>query len=145
MTSLAPKANADEPPPYTPKVLPECKVYKTASGKEVCGYDKIETIRELYARDAELVAHRETTEALNQVITVQRQQILDLKIAVEESDKAGKIHEDRSATLAKELIAKDKLYQDERVKPRWGTSLSWGAAAVMGAVLLGYVGNELLE
>lgn len=143
VTSLAPTARAEEP--YKPKVLPACKVYKTEAGGEVCGYATIEEVRELYAHDATLVANASAAEALGEVIELQGSQILDLRISVDAAIKAGEVWKSRSVTLAEDLIAKDLLYQDARVRPKWGTFIGFGSAALVGAILLGYVGNELLE
>ena len=53
--------------------------------------------------------------------------------------------ERRNADLLALTIEKDRLYQNERVKPRWGSPFAWTTAAALGAILVGYVGHDLLS
>ncbi len=129
---------------YIPKVVPRCLVYKTKSGKEVCGYDDIEKVRALYAADTELVDFRKTKPLIDLQLRLKTEQVVDLVVAVDAATRSGAVWEGRSMELSKQLIALDLKYQKERVKPRWGTGLSWGVAGTAVAVLLGFAGHSLL-
>ena len=144
---LAPKtasAEDDVYRGYKPRVVPECKVYKTKDGKEVCGYEGIELVKKLYAADAELFWLRKEILNRDQRQKMQDMQSADLRIAVDGFKKSSELCTTRSDTLTKELLATDLKYQKERVKPRWGTTLSWGTAGIAGALLVGFVGHSLL-
>ena len=129
---------------YRPHIVPECKVYEVKPGLEVCGYPTIEEVQALYKADAELFAARQTRINIDLKIKVQAEQVSDLRIAVSALKDAMVVVDARNATLTKELLETDLKYQKERVKPRWGTPLSWGVAGVAGALLVGFVGHSLL-
>jgi len=125
-------------------VVPECKVYKVKPGLEVCGYPTLAEVQQLYSADAELFTARKTRFNLDLKLKVQAQQVDDLRIAVGALTASMAIGDARVTTLTKELEATDLKYQKERVKPRWGTSLSWGVAGVAAALLVGFVGHSVL-
>ena len=139
--------------PYRPKIAPECKVYPLADGREVCGYivklaDGTETMDEWQAVlrvDAELVVRRKDAQLQAKREVELQGQIGDLRAALEACGTGTAALKDRNAELTKQLIERDRLYQNERVKPRWGGALAWGSAAVMAAALVGFVGKELID
>lgn len=140
------QAVADETPAaeYKPQVVPECKVYKTKAHGEVCGYSTIEEVRALYAADSELADFRMQEPVIALQLKLKTDQVTDLKLATDAATRSGAIWEGRSKALSEQLVALDLKYQKERVKPRWGTWLSWGTAGVLGAAALGFVGHSLL-
>jgi len=145
---LAPKtasAEDDVYAGYKPRVVPECLVYKTKTGKEVCGYATIEEVRALYAADAELHGARAKLLNLDLKIKVQAEQVADLRLAVSEFRSAIEVIDARSAKLTKDLLETDLKYQKERVKPRFGNALPWGVAGVASALLVGFVARSVVE
>lgn len=129
---------------YKPHIVPECKVYKVNQHLEVCGYATIEEVRALYEADAELYGTRKKMFSVDLKLKVQEEQIADLRIAVGEFKEAIAVVDARNAKLTKELIETDRKYQNERVKPKWGNPLAWGSTAVLGALLVGFVGHSVL-
>jgi hypothetical protein len=51
----------------------------------------------------------------------------------------------RVGKLTTDLIAKDKKYQNERVKPRLGNPLAWTITAAAVALATGFVAREALD
>ena len=141
--------------PYRPKIAPECKVYPLADGREVCGYivkqaDGTETMDEWQAVlrvDAELVVRRKSAELQAEREVELQGQIGDLRGALEACGTGTAALKDRNAVLTTQLIDRDRLYQNERVKPRFslGGGWAWGTAAVLAAALIGFVGKELVD
>ena len=128
-------------------------MFALADGRDVCGYvvkqaDGTETLdewREVLRVDAELVVLRETTRLQTEREGELQGQIGDLRAALVASGQGVSALKERNAELTKQLIERDRLYQNERVKPRWGGAIAWGTAAVLAATLVGFVGKDLLE
>jgi hypothetical protein len=147
-------AHADEPGDLVaPAIVPQCLVYRVPLG-QVCGYlvatpdgaeaAGMEQWRDVLRADAELVATRESVRLLTQKADLLFGQTQDLLAAFTAMKTAVAALEGRNAQLMRDLIEKDRLYQNERVKPRFGSPLAWTTAAVLGAVLAGYLGHDLL-
>lgn len=136
-------ASADEP--YEPKVIPPCRLYKTAQGIEVCGYVDLEDYKQVLRVDAELVHLRERLK-IEQARTAELLELKGLCLtevqAIAGSQAILRQHADRLQT---QLIDLDKRYQDERVKLRWGSPIAWTIAAVSTAVLVGFVASSALN
>lgn len=125
-------------PAYTPKIIPKCAVVDLKAGGKGCSYT-LEQVKALYQVDSEL-AMRRTTEPLKDkklalqegIIAKTREQ---LKLAESSLGTAKK----RNEELTKQLIDKDKQLQYEIAKPRWGSYIAWGTAALVSSVFVGYV------
>ena len=138
LTLLSLRARADEPP-YQPKIVPVCKAYQVAGVGWVCGYKDIADWKLVLSADSELVHNREE-------LTQERTKSHDLTLQVEALKGQVAVFKDTQALLVKQnhkltqdLIDLDEKYQLERVKPTWGTTISWTIAAVAVAVLGGYI------
>jgi len=120
---------------YTPQAVPPCTLFQTPAG-EVCGYLNIEDWKLVLKADAELVHLRVRVKNDSD-----RAVVLDLQIAEmhrQNSIYAGSqtILLERNTTLSKQLLDLDLKYQQERVKPAWGSTLAWSVAGVSLAMLV---------
>lgn len=120
-------------------------MHKTITGKDVCGYENLEDWKVVLVVDAELTTarnqlknERERIEDLvrqRELLTGQIEKYADTQLVLTR----------RNEKLTQDLIALDKKYQDERVKPRWGSPVAWTIAAVSTAVLAGFVINAAID
>lgn len=141
--------------PVEPAIVPQCRVYAVTGFGQVCGFlvatpdgaeaPGMEQWRQVLRADAELVEKREQVRLLTEKSDLLLGQAQDLLAAFDAMKRAVGALENRNAELLRDLIAKDKLYQEERVKPRWGSPFAWTTAAALAAVLVGYVGHDLLS
>lgn len=129
---------------YEPVHLPQCKLYKTIDGQEVCGYS-LEGWKSALKVDAELVTTKfrlkketERTGALSQQVTALREQV---SVYAESQI----VLVDRSNKLTQDIISLDKKYQTERVKPRFGSPVAWTLAAVSTSVLAGFAISSIVD
>jgi len=136
---LAATGHADPQPTPTLQVLPQCKVYKLADGRQICGYVDLGDVQTLYRLDSELVMRRREVQLLDQRVAALEQAVTDLRGSLGSSTRAVVTLQERNGDLLREALAKDKALQEERVKPRWGSTAAWSAAGVLGAVLAGFV------
>lgn len=141
LTSLTQIASADG---YKPRIIPECKVYKVKPGLEVCGYATIEDVKALYKADAELYTARQIQFSLDLRLAYQAEQASDLRDAVESTRSALAVVDARNLALTAELLDTDLKYQKALVRPKWGSQLAWGTAAIASALLAGFVGHAML-
>jgi hypothetical protein len=137
---------ADEfPENYQPQILPHCQMYNLPGGEVVCGYESITQWKLVLKADAELLFLRAKVRLLENLQIQLKQQLGAIRgqqvIAANEADMFQK-ENDR---LTKELIALDKKYQEERVKPQWGSPVAWSIAGVSTAILLGVMINSLMD
>lgn len=130
---------------YVPKIIPECKVYSLADGREVCGWLTLAEVQAAYDADAELVKLRETSATQGEQIIAFGIQVSAIRAALEAEQRSVTVLKAREVKLTGDLIEMNRKYEYERVKPRWGNPIAWTAAAVFGAALLGIVGYELLD
>lgn len=132
-------------PAYLPRIVPICHIYTLPSGDEVCGYADVDEWKEVLEADAELVALRAILiEEKDRARILSEQKLLleeKIKLHLHTNDLLSK----RKIALTDELIKLDEKYQNERVKPRWGSPLAWGIASVSTAVLAGFLINSLLD
>lgn len=115
--------------PYQVQIVPACTRYVLLAGGEVCGYRDIEDWRTVARADAELVACRAQEEPERRRADLMAAQVADLRLAVEAERRAGEIQEADRSRLRADLIALDRKYQDERVKPRVGGGAAWAVSA----------------
>lgn len=111
----------------------------------VCGYLDIEDWKAVLKADAELVhlrevAKKEVERAANLALQVNS---LQSQVATYASSQALLVA--RTDKLTKDLIALDKKYQDERVKPTWGSPVAWTIAAVSTSILAGVLINSAMD
>lgn len=141
---MSTQALADDPP-YTPKNFSSCKVFKTSAGKEVCGFENIDDWKLILTADADLVYVREQlkNEQLR-TINLSEQKTL-LQAQVDAANANQKLLVEQNSKLTNDLIGLDKKYQDERVKPTWGSPVAWTIAGVSTSVLVGFVLYSLLN
>lgn len=141
MTSLV---RADDPP-YRPRIVPQCTKYKLKDGTEICGYENVEDWKKVLEADAELVLLRETAAKKGDDANNLAQQVLTLRGQVDACTDNVKILVTRNEKVTNQLIDLDKKYQDERVKPQWGSWVSWGLAAVSTSILAGVLIKSTLD
>lgn len=140
--SATSSAHADVPPLDT---LPQCKIYEIKTGGEVCGFDDVEDVRAIARGDAELTHLRAKSSKLEQKSTQLADQVKSLETAVKAQKTATEVIRDRNRELTREVLESDRKHQLCRVKPRWGGTLAWSTAAVLGAVLVGFVAHSALN
>lgn len=141
--AMSSPAGADDA--YTPVNVPACKMYKTTAGKEVCGYENLEDWKRVLEADAELTHVRnqlKNEKALVDAVSKQRDLLISQVAKYMDSQLALTTHADK---LTQDMIALDKKYQDERVKPRWGSPVAWTIAAVSTSILAGFVISSALD
>lgn len=129
---------------YTPKTFPPCKLFKTNTGTEICGYDNIEDYKKVLVVDIDLAdaLDKLKNERDRSTLLLQQKDLLQKQVdAYADSQKVLQAHESK---LTDDLIALDKKYQDERAKTQWGSPLAWGIAAVSTAVLAGFIIHDAL-
>jgi len=139
----ASSARADQP--YEPKTFPPCQVFTLADGREVCGWLSIDDVRTAYRADAELVQCRETTVAHIKMVEALKIEAFELRAALVVEEQSKTLVVDRNKELTTDLIEMNRKYEHERARPRWGSPTAWTTAAVLGAVLVGYVGADLIN
>jgi hypothetical protein len=135
---FAASTSAQAQPKYTPKIIPKCAVKKLQDGSTGCVYT-LKQVKELYRADSELNSLRVTDELRSQKIAFQASIITRTREQLVLLGDSLKRVEARNASLTKSLIETDRKYQLERVKPQWGSYVSWGINIALAAALGGYV------
>ena len=116
--------------PVAPRNLPDCTKFVVVGVGTVCGYSALEDWKAVLVADVELTHLRALTAAQAEEVAAQRERADALAEALEIRE-AGvqrltvQLDRERDA-----LAERDRLYQRERARPRWGTWVSWGVAAV---------------
>jgi hypothetical protein len=104
---------------------------------QMCGYTDLEDWKLVLKADAELVSKRA-------LLAKEKERTANLALQV--GTLAGQVGKcagnqevltERNSKLTQDLIKKDKLYQNERVKPRWGSPVAWTIAGLSTSVLAG--------
>jgi len=131
-------------PVYQPQTLPACKVYKTAAG-DVCGYLDIEDWKLVLGSDAELVHSRIQLKIDADLTATMNLQLTELKGQVSTYAGSQSILVQRNSDLTKQLLDLDLKYQQERVKPTWGSPVAWTIAGVSTSILAGVLIASLLN
>lgn len=127
--------------PYQPKHVPVCTKYMVPGVGQICGYSDIEDWKTILKVDAELTELRAEVDAVTHEAASQalRAQALADALALRQADlDASRRTVDLERANLKE---RDRLYQNEKARPRWGTKLSWGLAGVstVAAVVFGAI------
>lgn len=130
-------AQADEA--YSPRIVPQCTVYKTKLDLQVCGYSQVDDWKLVLDADSELFAAREELKKKQELADNLTLQITNLEGQTAAYAKGMNALESRNAALTKQLIDLDEKYQQELVKPQWGNPLAWGIAGVSLSVLAGFL------
>jgi len=127
-----------------PNFIPKCSLVKTKDGREMCAYELDEWISVLRI-DALVGAQQRMLDQLHGKIEVLEEQQMDFRKQVAALTDNNKLLITSNDKLTKDLIDLDKKYQYERVKPRWGTTVSWGIAAASASILAGFVIRDALD
>ena len=131
---------ADDPPAdYEPVYIPKCDIYTLSSGKEICGFTAEVCFSSVLTVDLDLVHEKKQLKNEKARSVELAKQVNSLQDQIDVHAETRKLLEERGADLTKELIAKDKELQEERVKPRWGNPIAWTVAAVATAILGGFI------
>lgn len=145
LTSKSAQADGGLSVPYEPRIVPKCLVYQMASGLDVCGYTTLKDVQKLYDADNDLISlrfkHAQLLSRQGNLKAIQK----DLRAALKSQRKTTKILKTENARLFNLAIERDRLYQRERAKPRWGSGLSWALSAALTAALVGFVGHAALN
>lgn len=132
------------PPPPTAQNIPECELIKTTDGREMCAYELEDWVSVLKA-DA-LITHQQIMMGKQEErIEILEEMRIDFKVQIAASAANQGLLITRSDKLTQDLIDLDKKYQNERVRPRWGSPLAWTVAAVSTSVLVGFVVRDLVD
>lgn len=121
---------------YEPKTFPNCHIY-LVNGKTVCGYADINDWKLVLKSDAELVFLRNKVRFMEEYQSNLEAQLRSSGRQLELASQQAILLAGETDRLTEELVALDKKYQDERVKPRWGSWLAWSVAGVSTAALAG--------
>jgi hypothetical protein len=132
--SLCLASSALAQPKYVPEVIPKCDVRPQIG----CVY-ALEQVKALYKLDAEIVSLRRINGLQAQKLDIQNQLIAANKQQLDLSLKNTALFHNRMNDLTKRLLETDRLYQESRVKPVWGSYIAWGVAIAVSAALTGYV------
>ena len=125
-------------PKYVPKIIPKCIVVELKAGGKGCVYT-LPQVKKLYDLDSELNALRVTDKLSQQKLKLQGSIITKMTKQLELSHKSLQTVQDRLKEMTRQLIETDRKYQLERVKPRWGSYLSWGIVVAVTAAFTSYV------
>lgn len=134
MTSAA---SGDDAEPYQPVHLPSCEVFRVPGVGDVCGYRDVASWRAVLRVDADLTEARAVAAAAAARADAETERAAALAAAL-------KIREGSVANLQRSLAAeraalkeRDRQYQHEIHRPRWGTWLAWGVAVAATGVAIG--------
>lgn len=149
VVGMAPtSATADD---YTPQIIPKCEIY-TVGDLEICGYrykglpdPADEDWNKVLAADAELVHSREGLKNEERRSAALAQQIRLLTTQNKTYAESQSLLVARTDKLTKDVIAMNLKYENERAKPRLGSPVAWTVAAVVTAVLIGFVVKDRLD
>lgn len=136
-------AYADETK-YFPQVIPACTLVKAADKSMVCAYT-IDEWKEVLKVDAEVVSLRINLKHEQYKNVLLHQQKTSLHIQLNAFADSQKVMSDRILKVTDKLIAKDKKYQNERVKPRLGSPAAWMITAISVSLATGFIVKEALS
>lgn len=132
------------PPPPRAKNIPECELVKTTDGREMCAYTLEQWISVLKA-DSLISHHYVMLGKLEEKVAILEGQKIDFQKQISALTANNKLLITSNDKLRTDLIETDRKYQNERVRPRWGSPLAWTVAAVSTAVLAGFVLEKALD
>ncbi len=119
--------------------MPACTKFVVRDVGTICGYADVADWKRVLEVDAELVHQRVVAKQAGERASNLALQVTSLQGQIVTYAKSQELLLARTEKLSVDLIALDKKYQDERVKPRWGSALAWGVAAVASSLLAGVV------
>lgn len=111
----------------------------------ICGYVNIEDWKAVLEADAELVLRREQAKKEAARAEALDLQVRSLQVQVQTYARTQVVLVERTEKLTLDLIALDKKYQNERVRPSWGSPVAWTIAAVSTSLLAGMLIAELTD
>jgi hypothetical protein len=127
-----------------PQHLRKCELVEAKDGRDVCAYT-LEDWKHALKVDRLVTRQERVLELQKKKIEFLESQKSDFQAQLKALSDNERILIDHNNKLTNDLIKLDKKYQEERVKPRWGTTFSWGAAAAAVAVLGGYIARDLIR
>lgn len=130
---------------YEPKVVPACTKFTVPGVGIVCGYRDVEDWKKVLEADAELVLQRERAKKEGERAEALDLQVKSLQEQVDVYARTQVMLVERTDKLTLDLIELDKKYQDERVKPTWGSPIAWTLAAVSTSILAGVLIDKLVD
>jgi len=131
-------------PPVELKVLPKCNLHWIHGGMQGCVYTLAQWKLVLKA-DAELFSKRILLDKEKERSAILEEQKIDLHKQVKLYTTNQDLLLVRNNKLTQDLIDLDKKYQNERVKPRWGSPIAWTVAAVSTGLLVGLLVEKSLD
>lgn len=111
----------------------------------ICGYAVLEDWKAVLEADAELVLRREQAKKEAARADALDLQVKSLQDQVRTYARTQVMLVERTEKLTLDLIALDKKYQNERVRPSWGSPVAWTLAAVSTSLLAGMLLAELTD
>ena len=138
--------------PVAPQIVPQCRTYALADGRTVCGYvvaladgtEQLDQWRDVLRADAELAELRVAVDLQRRRAAELAAAVVDVSSAVEACRLARAVYERRVGELTDYALERDRLYQEERIKPRIGGRWGWYAAGAVALAFGGYVAFDKL-
>lgn len=130
---------------YEPQVVPACTKYTVPGVGTICGYANVEDWKAVLEVDAELVLRREQAKKEAARADALDLQVKSLQAQVQTYARTQVMLVERTEKLTVDLIALDKKYQNERVRPSWGSPVAWTLAAVTTSLLAGMLLSDLTD
>jgi hypothetical protein len=125
------------------EIIPHCDL-KQVGNEMLCTYS-LEKWKLVLKADVELVSKRKLLAKEKERSAALTLQVDGLKSQVGVYANSQKLLVERNNKLTQDLIDLDKKYQNERVKPRWGSPLAWTVAAVSTSVLAGFILKDVFD
>jgi hypothetical protein len=130
---------------YEPQVVPACTKYTVPGVGTICGYVNVEDWKAVLEADAELVLRREQAKKEAARADAMDLQVRSLQAQVQTYARTQVVLVKRTEKLTVDLVALDKKYQNERVRPAWGSPVAWTLAAVTTSLLAGMLISDLAD
>ncbi len=111
----------------------------------ICGYVNIDDWKAVLEVDAELIHQRVVAKKEGERAANLALQVTSLQDQVATYAKSQALLVARTDKLSSDLIALDKKYQLERVKPMWGSPVAWTVAAISTSLLAGMLVARALD
>lgn len=111
----------------------------------ICGYVNVEDWKAVLEADAELVLRREQAKKEAARADAMDLQVRSLQAQVQTYARTQVVLVKRTEKLTVDLVALDKKYQNERVRPAWGSPVAWTLAAVTTSLLAGMLISDLAD
>lgn len=140
MLALSRPASADNKPTN----FPDCVKHELSNGAMICGFTNLDDWKKVLKADVELTAKKKLLDLERRKSAQLAAQLIDYMGQLKAYQEIVSIQKDRNIELTKDVLDTDRKYQLERVKPRWGSAAAWTTAAVLAAVLSGFVANDVL-